>query len=346
MRNTLISETTRPGFQLLLAFLLLVASLIGLPGLAEAQSGLMVMDFETPETSSVYTLVDEDDGFTSQLATSGEGMGISIVDAPGRAGHRAMRFASGPSFDRSFRTEVVLRDRNQITGQSQAPTFRQFRVGQEYWIGLSLYLQDFELDRGDGSSLSGSLFQLHAQGGMPGCPGNENMFTLDTMFHEVKSDGEEIMFVKTGVGGRIWSAPLVRREWLNFVVQIRVSDGLTGLLRVWLNEEIVVDREGPSAHTVDGCGVPLDPAFYPKYGVYQQPRGNPGPLTVLYDEVRIGSVADGYSGGYEGIDTTGGAYVPMPPPDAGSPSPDAGGPPGEPDAGDSGGEPDAAPPAG
>ena len=83
----------------------------------------------------------------------------------------------------------------------------------------------------------------------------------------------------------------LRARWTTFVVQARFSAGPTGRIRVWMNEQRVVDFEGVSANPENARTGYADPShFFFKMGLYRNVMDVP--MTVYIDEYRKRELRD------------------------------------------------------
>ena len=77
----------------------------------------------------------------------------------------------------------------------------------------------------------------------------------------------------------LWTNPIVTDRWLDWRIQARWSHAEDGILRIWLNDDLIVEHDGPNAYN-DLRGV------YLKLGPYHADE----PRTLFIDDVHIGPV--------------------------------------------------------
>ena len=172
---------------------------------------------------------------------------ISIVDAPGlEPGRKAARFfvPRGPD---SFRTEISL------------PHEKGF---QERWYGSRIYVpKDWVLDATRGVDI---VMQWH---GIPGngkatypnleiSIGDTNWFIAQSFGNaNTKPDRNKIKLEQ----------PVKPGAWVSWVVHAKWSPHPDGLLQVWKDNALVLDRKGPNVY--GDIGVEYTP--YLKTGIYR-----------------------------------------------------------------------------
>lgn len=171
---------------------------------------------------------------------------IAIVDAPGRAGCKAVRF-SVPRAPDSFRAEISLPHE---------------KGWQERWYGERVLIPaDWTIDTSRGHDI---VMQWHAIPGN-GKPTNPNLEISvgGTNWHVRQTFGEPPDH-KRG-----WQAdladPLRPGEWVAWVVHAKWSPRDDGLIQIWKDGRLVVERAGPNVY--GNLGLEYTP--YLKTGIYR-----------------------------------------------------------------------------
>jgi len=171
---------------------------------------------------------------------------IQMVDAPGLGtGHKAVRFAvrRGPN---SFRSEISL---------PHEPGFH------ERWYGERIYVPgDWVFDPGRAVDI---VLQWHA------LPGN-----WKATFPNLEiSIGNTNWFIRQSFGSaqtrpmRVnerLAEPVQRGAWVAWVIHAKWSPGADGVLQIWRDGKLVLDRKGPNVYSTIG----VDYTPYLKTGIY------------------------------------------------------------------------------
>ncbi len=171
---------------------------------------------------------------------------IKIVDAPGLGtGRHAVRFAVRRA-PNSFRSEIAL---------PHEPGF------QERWYGERIFVpQDWIFDPNRGVDI---VMQWHA------IPGNWQA----TYPNLEISIGKTNWFVRQSYGSaqtkptrtqKILDDPVQPSSWVSWVIHAKWSAGADGLLQIWKDGKLVVDRKGTNVYST--IGVEYTP--YLKTGIY------------------------------------------------------------------------------
>ncbi len=182
-----------------------------------------------------------------------------------KAGSKALRMevrSTDPQVSNSIRSEITV-DADPLD--------------QDRWYGLSLCLKDWTDD-----PAPESVFQWHPDN----ATGSASMSLLAT--------GGRFTFSTNNTGGTsdneyVDLGSVVSNKWMDFVIHIRWATDTTGLLQVWMNGSLVIDRSGVKTAAIQS---------YFKLGINKFGWGNqPSAVTqriVYYDEVRIGNANASY----------------------------------------------------
>jgi hypothetical protein len=216
------------------------------------------------------------------------GHSVNLVTAPVRRGRYAARFELrllDPLVTGTFRNELSV-------GRHGYPEIAA--MGQEYWYGFSIYIPaDWEND-----GLRDELAQFHA----PPDPGE--IWRNPPLGFDTKDGNWEIWnrwdrrAIQTDnayeSGHRLlWKGALQKGQWNDWVVHVKWSYQSDGFLEIWLNDQKVVDDNGPNCYNDQS-------QRYFKWGVYKRAWSNEGPpfatdKRVIYnDELRIGDEDSSY----------------------------------------------------
>ena len=200
----------------------------------------------------------------------------------------------------SYRTMVIVNDDDQKPPDSSTTPFR-FTIGNEYWIGLSIYLQSDWVDDVDHCGDLIWQFQASPDDGEPYRSPVLAIF-VDQDQYELMSKWDSRSFSpdNTWTGGKtLWSGPLApdKGRWVDWVINIKWSWQSDGYIKVWKDGQVIAERSGPNCSNDDR-------GPYTSFGVYKWPwkPGNEGKypesLTddrlVYYDEFRIGDADANY----------------------------------------------------
>jgi hypothetical protein len=90
--------------------------------------------------------------------------------------------------------------------------------------------------------------------------------------HKVKAE-EDVLYRTTNE---------IRGKWLDFRFHLRFSKK-DGLIKAWLNNEAIIDYQGPNAYPASG-GYPEQNRFYFKFGIYRDK--SPETMMLYVDEFR------------------------------------------------------------
>lgn len=205
----------------------------------------------------------------------------TIVSSPVRSGTYAMKF------------EWRASDYNGENGSKHTEFSNEPLPAdeQERWYGFSVFLPDSGMqkdsepeiiaqwhqspDRSEGETWSGAgpPVALSLQNGILGLS-----YKWDTRRIIVKGDGVKIKSSGAGLG----IAPLNR--WIDFVFHIKWNSFGNGILQVWQDNKLVVDKTGIAIGYNDNRNP------YWKVGIYKYSgKSNHASRSVYYDEIRIGN---------------------------------------------------------
>jgi hypothetical protein len=193
---------------------------------------------------------------------------------------------SGTTLGVKYRTEVTVDgDRG------------KFDFGKEYWISMDYRYENWDSDK---YSEVGPL-QLHTRGSdwsecsLVGSAHGTAPFLMDTK-------GNKARFITYG-GKVLWEGVIQRKQWLNVIVNFKVSAGSDGFIEVWKDGVKLGRVNGPNSPLKDPCGKPMRTPFF-KMGVYKytwNPKHEGKYLTdvtereLWIDNLKIAEGANGFS---------------------------------------------------
>lgn len=149
--------------------------------------------------------------------------------------------------------------------------------GEERWYGFNMYLQNWSDD-----DAGEHVFQWHPANS--GEPARASLWTSGGRYQFVTNpDGGANDYTDLG--------PVLSNQWVSWVIHIKWASNHTGILQVWEDQKLVIDRHNIITTTT--------PGNYFKLGINKFGWGSqPSSITerVLYfDEVRIGNATAGYT---------------------------------------------------
>jgi len=217
-----------------------------------------------------------------------EGNTGTVVRSHTRYGENALKsYINYDTSSSTYRTEVMLLD-------VKAPW--TFKVGETYWIGFSIKLDRTALD-----AQSCIVLQIY------GLPDVDHGETYDRNPHfaiYVDDDGEWYVIIngdsrfilsdkkyESSIGKSITG--LAANQWFDFVIQYKFSYRTDGFVKIWINDEAVLNYTGIQTCFNDERGSIM------KMGAYKFPWRQNTPqehreITVYHDEIRIGDENSSY----------------------------------------------------
>jgi len=178
-------------------------------------------------------------------------------------GKKSIRFEirkTDPPTSRSIRAELV---RNR-----KSP-------GDESWYGFNLYLQDWQND-----NAGEHVFQWH--------PDNPSGIATAALW----TSGGRFVF-QTNTGGKNYYmdlGPVISNQWMAWVIHVKWENDESGLLQVWKNGDLVIDRKNIITSTREGNYFKLG---INKFGWGIQPSSIEKRV-LFFDDLKIGDETSGY----------------------------------------------------
>lgn len=218
-----------------------------------------------------------EEGFESgQPPYRASGNSPEVVKVPGaRGGDYVMKSELNRSSKDPERTEAVVF----IDGQRL-----QFEIDEEYWVGISIKLDDDFRDSTDFKD-QGMLLQWHYSDKLhPEVPDAQPLL-LRFRNDEIHVDNEVLAKYMASV-------PPEYGKWIDWVIHVRFSD-TNGLIQVWRDGINIVEWSG------DNHQVEKHEGAYLKFGLYSSQYENTPPKTdfkrtVYHDELRIARSGGSY----------------------------------------------------
>jgi hypothetical protein len=185
----------------------------------------------------------------------------SVTQSPARVtgGSNSLRIevrSTDPQSSNSIRSEII---------QGGDP------VGTERWYGFNLYLEDWVAD-----DAGECVFQWHPENSRG--TATASLWTSSGRYVFQTNLGGNSVSVYTDLG------PILSNQWVSWVIHVKWAVDNSGILQVWKNGELVIDRPGIATCPPEGT--------YFKLGINKFGWGiqaSASTRRVLYfDEVRIG----------------------------------------------------------
>lgn len=199
---------------------------------------------------------------------------IKVPDA--RAGDYVMKSELNRSSKDPERTEAVA-----FVNEERL----MFEVGAEYWVGVSIKLDENFRDPSDFKD-QGMLFQWHYQDkAHPEVPDAQPLL--------LRFRNDEVHVHNEVLDKYLASVPPDYGNWVDWVIHVKLSD-TDGIIQVWRQGEQIVDWRG------DNHQIEKDEGAYLKFGLYssqyeKNPLEGATRRTVYHDELRVA----GSDGNYE-----------------------------------------------
>ncbi|MBW2525258.1 MAG: heparin lyase I family protein [Deltaproteobacteria bacterium] len=248
-----------------------------------------------------FNIVNSNVGFESGTfldewhlsSNNGEDCAISVVTSPTRSGDYSLHVTH--SIQGSGNYNRCEFGSNEMFDPNAALAGR-FNWHTEYWLGYSIYLEDWTTDPADWNVLG----QTHA---VPGdydwnCCSGPQFWEVSTHFDQFRvgygdiPDPEDPEMPCSG-DYTYWTSPVgpMQNRWIDIVIHFNATVGTGGFVHVWVDGIQRVDQHDSVLWALDTCGEPRTEELILQMGSYKEPA-NTTVRSVYYDEIRI-TGADG-----------------------------------------------------
>lgn len=254
---------------------LITALLLGLLLPAQAQRGLIFQDTFEQGTFQTY----QGGAGWNQTQFTARSLG-EIVNSPVRAGRSSARF--------------TLRYPDRRVEKNK---FAAGRPGSERWFGFSVYIPQSWRNH------NGFTIAAQIKEGMPdrGEPVRSPFLPIELrngvwQIYNRWDPNRISRPANNGNGGsirslKLYESPYAKGQWTDWVIHAYWSYENDGILEIWKNGTRVVNKIGAN------CYNDVDHDFHFKIGLYKPGyrAGEPSPLVLYFDEVRIGDSTARYA---------------------------------------------------
>lgn len=242
----------------------------------------------------------EDGTFLDQWQLSsnnGEDCVMSVETGLARSGTHALHVTHSIQGSGNFnRCEVVSTEQL----DPDAALTGRFNWDTEYWLGYSIYLEDWAADPANWNVLG----QTHA---VPfdhdwSCCSGPQFWEVTTSLDQFRVAYSIISdpYVTPVCSGdyTYWSTSLaaMQNKWIDIVIHFNAAIGSSGFVQVWIDSSQVVDQQGSVLYAYDTCGRPRTEELLLQMGSYKT-TDSTNYRSVYYDEIRI----TGADGSYQAV---------------------------------------------
>lgn len=272
---------------------------------ADAGQLLYTADFETD-----IKPIDRTSDSYAPLRSSGNPPEIVAAEngvIPRRGSHMMKTYLNRFTSGVNYRTEAVAASFQDFNGE--------FKKGQAYWLGVSVFLPaDWNMDYGGTSNgnpveerlAGGIVLQFHDRGYLD----ETWRYGLPMVVRHTKN-GFQISNRASGCGSRPGcnegtplrqfkadNIPMKLGQWNDFVMHLKFTSDADGFIRIWVNGNLELDEKGRNYYE--------EHTRYPffKMGLYQSQYKfsgwsenivwNVNERTLYHDELRIGGAQSSY----------------------------------------------------
>jgi len=265
--------------KLLLAFFVSGFFLFGLAGVSKAAI-LFYEDFED-------ALDFVDDWAIRPVGHGSQGLTTEQI----RYGTKSYKFTL-TKFDAGDYREELMLTKHFIPDHN----YQNFIIGDEYWIGFSIFLADGYHSPVDYEYVV--LHQYHGAGDQPPTcdpaeSGRNPVISIVTKNEDWLSstiwDSRQCATVKGDYEGGTQKnyGAFSTGQWYDFVINVKWSYGISGFMKIWKDGVSVTDRTGPNCFN-DKLGPFL------RLGIYSL-LDQDQTMTIYYDELKIGNASSSYA---------------------------------------------------
>lgn len=261
--------------------------------------------FAANSHAEIISTTDFEDGRTgsisshSNLSPSGNAPQVVKSDSgvPPRSGSYMMKtYLNRENSSINYRTEATL-------GKPG-----EFYKGQEYWMGISVFIpKNWSMDYG-GSRSDGIVFQFHGRSYKD--PDNWRKILPLTLVHTESglilrnhtfpTSGAAVKLGTGNLKAYSKTIPYKLGQWMDFVMHIKWSgaksdNDTNGFLKVWVDGEQVLSQAGQNYFGEHDFGPYFKFGLYNSAWKYTDTWVGPSSRTLYHDELRVGDANSSYN---------------------------------------------------
>jgi hypothetical protein len=251
-----------------------------------------------PVAPTDLIVVEDFEDTTHSFLKSGN-LPVVVADPDARAGSYVIKSQLTPDSPDPERTEVSLR-----TQPKDQPNGWNFDIDQEYWVGISIKL-DNDFDDDSTFDDTGMLLQWHYYDWMfpdsekpqPLIIRYDDNDTIRVQFEMIDASENNVRVnLETGIDPAYG-------EWVDWVINLKFSD-TDGFFRIWRNGQQIVDWTGDNHYHLRPNGAYMkfglyssqyDPVTYTNGATWGNPMDPGSSRTVYHDEVRVADSTGSYA---------------------------------------------------
>jgi hypothetical protein len=242
----------------------------------------------------------EDGTFLNQWQLSsnnGEDCQMSVVTGNARSGTHALHVTHSIQGSGNYNRCEVVSSEQLDPGASRTG---RFSWDTEYWLGYSIYLEDWATDPA-GWNVLGQTHAIPFDNDWSCCSGPqfwEVTTTLDQFRVAYSIVADPYVTPVCSGGYSYWETPLgpMQNKWTDVVIHFNASVGSGGFVEVWIDGSQVIDQQGSVLYAYDSCGRPRTEELLLQMGSYKT-TSSTNYRSVYYDEIRI----VGATGSYQAV---------------------------------------------
>lgn len=230
-----------------------------------------IVYFSGGETGAIQPKGRSEDGWGQQAHPNHKSESIQIVSNPTRAGSKSIRLF----YDESW-GGWGGGGNERIRSELHSPGNMKLKLGEEYWIGFSVFMKNSANNR---ALIKSRRINAHA-----------------VQWHWVNDPGTSGTNMRHGKWqisfgshrSEIESGPIKLGEWNDFVYHVKLSERSDGFWKVWIN------KAAGDAPNISKTGMSAKSDLDPKIGVYRGAFDDAAYAEQYYDEYRIGNGSAGF----------------------------------------------------
>ena len=206
---------------------------------------------------------------------------VVVTTEQARTGSKSTKF----SFD--FSDWSSINNRAEITPSYTGTGTSELTINKDWWVELSEFVPTTW--QNDLASNPDVIWEFKGATGGPasGTPPLSAQIIGDSVYISLQTSTSPSV---NGVQQLLGSFPLTKGAWMDWVIQVNFSY-TNGTIRIWKNNNIVVNYNGPTLYPATGQTNEKGPVF--KAGIYKWGWGSSGTQvtnrTLFVDDVKIGT---------------------------------------------------------